>query len=68
LFSAGNFDNATVFGGYSSEQVCGHVYCLNGTRITVSNNIIKNSGGQGIIFGYSYNYLAPKIKRSELIF
>ncbi|MBU3179837.1 right-handed parallel beta-helix repeat-containing protein [Clostridium psychrophilum] len=48
-----SFDNATVFGGYSSEQVGGHVYCLNGTRITVSNNIIKNSGGQGIIFGYN---------------
>ncbi|HEY8892239.1 MAG TPA: right-handed parallel beta-helix repeat-containing protein [Clostridium sp.] len=48
-----SFDNATVFGGYSSEQVSGHVYCLNGTRITVSNNIIKNSGGQGIIFGYN---------------
>jgi len=39
--------------GYSSEQVGGHVYCLNGTRITVSNNILKNSGGQGIIFGYN---------------
>jgi len=48
-----NFDNDTVFGGYASEQVSGHVYCLNGTRITVSNNIIKNSGGQGIIFGYN---------------
>ena len=48
-----SFDNATVFGGYSSEQVSGHVYCLNGTRITVSNNIIRNSGGQGIIFGYN---------------
>jgi len=48
-----SFDNATVFGGYGVEQVSGHVYCLNGTRITVSNNIIKNSGGQGIIFGYN---------------
>lgn len=48
-----SFDNATAFGGYSSEQVSGHVYCLNGTKITVSNNIVKNSGGQGIIFGYN---------------
>ena len=48
-----SFDNASVFGGYSSEQVSGHIYCLNGTRITVSNNILKNSGGQGIIFGYN---------------
>lgn len=48
-----SFDNTTVFDGYSNEQVSGHVYCLNGTRITVSNNILKNSGGQGIIFGYN---------------
>jgi len=48
-----NFDNATAFDGYSSAQISGHVYCLNGTRITVSNNTIKNSGGQGIIFGYN---------------
>ncbi|MGH4122976.1 MAG: right-handed parallel beta-helix repeat-containing protein [Clostridium sp.] len=48
-----NFDNATVFGGYEVEQISGHVYCLNGTKIIVSNNIIKNSGGQGVIFGYN---------------
>jgi len=48
-----NFDNAKVFGGYDVEQISGHVYCLNGTNIKVTNNIIKNSGGQGIIFGYN---------------
>jgi len=48
-----SFDNTSVFGGYSTEQISGHVYCLNGTRISISNNIIKNSGGQGIIFGYN---------------
>ncbi len=48
-----SFDNPSVFDGYNVEQISGHVYCLNGTRITVSNNIIKNSGGQGIIFGYN---------------
>ena len=47
------FDNPKVFGGYAKAQISGHVYCLNGTRITVTNNILKNSGGQGIIFGYS---------------
>jgi len=48
-----NFDNAAAFDGYSREQVSGHVYCLSGTRINVTNNIVKNSGGQGIIFGYN---------------
>jgi hypothetical protein len=48
-----NFDNPKVFGGYNTEQISGHVYCLNGTNITVSNNILKNSGGQGVIFGYN---------------
>lgn len=47
------FDNPKVFGGYKKEQIGGHVYCLSGTKIIVSNNIIKNSGGQGIIFGYN---------------
>ncbi|WP_291636884.1 right-handed parallel beta-helix repeat-containing protein [Clostridium sp.] len=48
-----NFDNSKVFGGYSHEQISGHVYCLNGSNISVTNNILKNSGGQGIIFGYN---------------
>jgi len=48
-----NFDNPKVFGGYSHEQISGHVYCLNGSKIFVTNNIIKNSGGQGIIFSYN---------------
>ncbi|MBU3111075.1 right-handed parallel beta-helix repeat-containing protein [Clostridium lacusfryxellense] len=48
-----NFDNAEVFGGYKKEQIGGHVYCLNGTNIKVTNNILKNSGGQGVIFGYN---------------
>jgi parallel beta-helix repeat protein len=48
-----NFDNDNVFGGYSKEQIGGHVYSLNGDNITVSNNILKNSGGQGVIFGYN---------------
>ncbi|GCD10974.1 right-handed parallel beta-helix repeat-containing protein [Clostridium tagluense] len=47
------FDNPKVFGGYATQQISGHVYCLNGTNISVTNNILKNSGGQGIIFGYS---------------
>jgi len=48
-----NFDNAKAFDGHKSEQISGHVYCMNGTKISVTNNIIKNSGGQGIIFGYN---------------
>jgi hypothetical protein len=48
-----NFDNPKVFGGYTHEQISGHIYCLNGTNITVSNNTLKNSGGQGVIFGYN---------------
>ncbi|MCB2341308.1 right-handed parallel beta-helix repeat-containing protein [Clostridium estertheticum] len=48
-----NFDNPLVFDGYNVEQISGHIYCLNGTRIFATNNIIKNSGGQGIIFGYN---------------
>lgn len=48
-----NFDNAKVFGSYSTSQISGHVYCLNGTKINVNDNILKNSGGQGIIFGYN---------------
>lgn len=47
------FDNAKVFGGYKDAQISGHVYCLNGSNIKVTNNTIKNSGGQGIIFGYN---------------
>jgi len=48
-----NFDNAKAFDGYSKEQIAGHVYCMNGTKISVTNNILKNSGGQGIIFGFN---------------
>jgi len=48
-----NFDNAEVFGGYAKEQIGGHVYCLNGTKIFVTNNILKNNGGQGVIFCYN---------------
>ncbi|HEY8892240.1 MAG TPA: right-handed parallel beta-helix repeat-containing protein [Clostridium sp.] len=47
------FDNPKIFGGYADAQISAHVYCLSGSRITVANNILKNSGGQGIIFGYS---------------
>jgi len=46
-------DNAKVFGGYKNAQISGHVYCLNGSNIKVTSNTIKNSGGQGIIFGYN---------------
>jgi parallel beta-helix repeat protein len=48
-----NFDNPKVFGGYTKEQISGHVYCLNGSNIKVTNNTLKNSGGQGVIFGYN---------------
>ncbi|MGH4122978.1 MAG: right-handed parallel beta-helix repeat-containing protein [Clostridium sp.] len=48
-----NFDNPKVFAGYAKEQISGHVYSLNGTKISVTNNILKNSGGQGVIFGYN---------------
>ena len=47
------FDNPKVFAGYTSAQISGHIYCLNGSNIKVTNNTIKNSGGQGIIFGYN---------------
>lgn len=47
------FDNPYIYGGYSQEQLCGHVYVLSGDSITVSNNTIKNSGGQGILFGHN---------------
>ena len=48
-----NFDNPKIFGGYKKEQISGHVYCLNGSKIFVTNNILKNSGGQGLIFGFN---------------
>ncbi len=48
-----SFDNPKAFDGYSKEQIAGHVYCMNGTKISVTNNIIRNSGGQGIIFGFN---------------
>jgi len=48
-----NFNNSIKYGGYTTPQIGGHVYCLNGTRITVSNNVLNNSGGQGVIFGYN---------------
>jgi parallel beta-helix repeat protein len=48
-----NFDNPEVFAGYEKEQISGHVYSLNGTKISVTDNILKNSGGQGVIFGYN---------------
>ena len=48
-----NFNNAKVFGGYKKEQISGHIYCLNGTNIKVTNNVLKNSGGQGVIFAYN---------------
>jgi len=47
------FDNAKVFGGYAKEQISGHVYCLNGSKIKVTNNTLNNSGGQGVIFAYN---------------
>jgi parallel beta-helix repeat protein len=48
-----NFENPTRFGGYTTPQIGGHVYCLNGNNITVNNNILNNSGGQGVIFCYN---------------
>ena len=48
-----NFTNAKVYGGYKTEQIGGHIYCLSGTKIIVTNNILKNSGGQGLIFAYN---------------
>ena len=48
-----NFDNPKVFGGYKEAQISGHIYCLNGSNIKVTNNSVKNSGGQGIIFAYN---------------
>ncbi|MBU3126862.1 right-handed parallel beta-helix repeat-containing protein [Clostridium tagluense] len=53
IIDKNNFDNPKVFGGYSIEQISGHVYCLNGTNIYVTNNILNNSGGQGVILGYN---------------
>ena len=48
-----NFTNNKVYGGYKYEQIGGHIYCLSGTKITVTNNILRNSGGQGLIFAYN---------------
>jgi len=48
-----NFENAKVFDGNNNTQIGGHIYCMNGTKISVINNILKNSGGQGVIFGYN---------------
>ncbi|MBU3114320.1 right-handed parallel beta-helix repeat-containing protein [Clostridium lacusfryxellense] len=48
-----NFENAKVFDGFSSPQLGSHIYCMNGTDISVTNNILKNSGGHGVIFGYN---------------
>jgi len=48
-----NFSNPSVFGGYTTEQISAHVYCLSGTKITVANNILNNNGGQGVIFCYN---------------
>ena len=48
-----NFNNAKAFDGYSKEQIAGHVYCMNGTDVKVTNNILKNSSGQGVFFGYN---------------
>jgi hypothetical protein len=45
------FDNPSLYGGYATEQNSAHVNCLNGIRINVSFNVVKNNGGQGIIFG-----------------
>ena len=46
-----NFNNSILYGGYTTPQIGGHVYCLNGTRIIVLNNILNNNGGQGVILG-----------------
>jgi len=48
-----NFTNPSVFGGYATEQIAGHVYCLSGDKITVDHNTCSNSGGQGVIFCYN---------------
>lgn len=48
-----NFNNPKIFGGYTDAQISGHVYCLNGDKISVTNNTLKNSGGQGVIFAYN---------------
>jgi len=53
LIDKNTFDNPDVFGGYATEQISGHVYCLNASKVTVSNNTVRNNGGQGIIFGYN---------------
>jgi hypothetical protein len=47
------FDNPSLYGGYGTEQTTAHVNCLNGHRIDVSYNVVKNNGGQGIIFSYN---------------
>ena len=47
------FENAKIFDGYSSPQISAHIYCMNGTKISVTNNILKNNGGHGVIFGYN---------------
>lgn len=48
-----NFTNPSVYGGYQTEQISGHVYCLSGNNITVDHNTANNNGGQGIIFCYN---------------
>ena len=53
IIDKNNFDNPKVYAGYKDAQISGHVYCLNGTKITVTNNTLKNSGGQGVIFSYN---------------
>lgn len=47
------FNNPAIYGGYSTEQISGHIYVFNGDRISVINNTVKNNGGQGIIFSYN---------------
>jgi len=48
-----NFTNPESFGGYKTEQISGHIYCLSGDKITVDHNTCNNSGGEGIIFAYN---------------
>ncbi|MBP0725136.1 right-handed parallel beta-helix repeat-containing protein [Bacillus sp. RG28] len=45
------FNNPSLYGGYSSAQITAHVNVLNGSDIRVINNKVFNNGGQGIIFG-----------------
>ena len=53
LIDNNTFDNPLVYAGYAKEQISAHVYCLNASNVIVSNNIIKNNGGEGIIFAYN---------------